>query len=83
MSLEFEYSANPAKIIFGQGVLSRTGEMIEALGCRRALVLATNFQKPDAEALAAEIGDQCAGVFGEAAMHPPLTSPKKHWHSQR
>lgn len=71
MSMAFEYSANPARIIFGEGVRSRTGEMIEELGCRRALVLATSFQKPDAETLAAELGDLCVGVFCDAAMHTP------------
>jgi maleylacetate reductase len=68
----FEYSGNPARIIFGEGALARAGEAVESLGCRRALVLSTPAQSDDAEALAGQLGDVCAGVFTSAAMHTPV-----------
>ncbi|TPG52381.1 maleylacetate reductase [Roseomonas nepalensis] len=68
----FTYEALPARVIFGAGTLARLGEEVEALGCRRALVLSTPEQRGMAEALAARLGPLSAGVFAEAAMHTPV-----------
>ena len=58
--------------MFAPGAIARTAEVIDALGCARALVLSTPHQAADAEALAATLGDKAAGVFAEAAMHTPV-----------
>ena len=68
----FVYTALPARVVFGSGTLARVPEEVRALGRRRALVLSTPQQRPEAEALAARLGDLSAGVFAEAAMHTPV-----------
>ena len=67
----FVYTALPARVVFGSGTLARVPEEVRALG-RRALVLSTPQQRPEAEALAARLGGLSAGVFAEAAMHTPV-----------
>ncbi|WP_171181271.1 maleylacetate reductase [Ruegeria sp. HKCCD8929] len=71
MTLAFEYTGSPAKIVFGSGSRGRVREMMDDLGCKRALVLATPFQKPDAESLAEDLGGLSTGVFANATMHTP------------
>jgi len=68
----FAYSANPARIIFGNGTLSQLASEVERLGAKRALVLSTPFQAQDAHRLAENLGAIAAGVFTEAAMHTPI-----------
>lgn len=68
----FTYQASPARILFGCGSRTRLAEEIAKLGRSRALVLATPFQKADAEKLAASLGDLAAGVFAQAVMHTPV-----------
>lgn len=68
----FTCTLNPARIVFGAGSLARVGEELAALGVRRALVLSTPFQEPDAAALAARLGPASAGIFAGAAMHTPV-----------
>ena len=72
MIAPFDYTTAPARIVFGSGSLARTGEMVQAIGCKAALVLSTPHQAPQAEALAASLGDLAAGVFAGAAMHTPV-----------
>ena len=72
MTAPFTASFHPARIIFGPGTLAQVADEIAGQGCARALVLSTPFQKADAEALAASLGAQAAGVFAEAAMHTPV-----------
>ena len=69
---EFELTLNPARILFAEGAISRTQEMIGALGCKSALVLCTPEQVKQAEALAASLGGSCAGVYSNATMHTPV-----------
>jgi maleylacetate reductase len=68
----FEASFNPGRILFGSGTLARVGEEVARLGCSRAFVLSTPFQRADAEALASRLGAAAAGVFTQAAMHTPV-----------
>lgn len=68
----FEASFNPGRILFGPGTLTRVGEEVARLGCSRAFVLSTPFQRADAEALASRLGAAAAGVFAQAAMHTPV-----------
>ena len=68
----FDYQGSPARILFAPGALARTAEVMDALGCSRALVLSTPHQTAEAEALAASLGAKAAGVYAEAAMHTPV-----------
>jgi len=72
MSRDFLYSGSPAHIVFGEGRSASAGEWVEKLGCRKALVLSTPYQKADAEALAVRLGPLCVGVFAGAVMHTPV-----------
>jgi maleylacetate reductase len=72
MNRDFTYSGSSAHIVFGEGKIALTGEWIEKLGCRRALVLSTPQQERDAEALAAQLGPLSVGVFSGAVMHTPV-----------
>ncbi|WP_441251893.1 maleylacetate reductase [Tardiphaga sp. 71_E8_N1_1] len=73
----FFYNTNPARIFFGQGALASVADEIRRQGCRHALVLSTPFQKTEAEALAAQLGELSAGIFSEAAMHTPVSITEK------
>lgn len=68
----FTYEVNPGRILFGPGKAQAVAEEIEGLGAKRALILATSFQRADAQRLAERIGPLAAGVFSEAAMHTPV-----------
>ncbi len=69
---EFELTVNPTRIVFSEGAISRAQEMVEVLGCKRALVLSTPEQTEQAESLAASLGNCSAGVFNNATMHTPV-----------
>lgn len=68
----FSYRGSPARIVFGAGRSVDVAKEIEALACKRALVLATPHQKRDAETLAARLGALSVGVFAGAVMHTPV-----------
>lgn len=68
----FDYQGSSAKILFGAGTRARVAEAVEALGCKRALVLSTPHQAEDAQAIVALLADRAAGLFTEATMHTPV-----------
>lgn len=68
----FTYTALPARVVFGTGTLGRIPEELRKLGCQRALVLSTPEQQDAAQNIASLIGELCAGVFTQAAMHTPV-----------
>jgi len=72
MSTRFSYAGSPARIVFGDGSRDSVRHWIMKWGATRALVLSTPHQKPDAEALAHDIGDLACGVFAGAVMHTPI-----------
>ena len=72
MTRDFLYQSQPLRVRFGAGAVRHLADEIEAIGGTRALILATPFQKDDAQALAARIGPLAVGVFAEARMHTPV-----------
>jgi maleylacetate reductase len=68
----FVYNANPGRVIFGGGTLSRLPAEVERLGLTRVLVLATPVQESYAQDISARIGARSAGVFADARMHTPV-----------
>ncbi|OJF92333.1 maleylacetate reductase [Pararhizobium antarcticum] len=72
MSRDFLYTGSPARIVFREGGSASAGEWVETLACSKALVLSTQQQKADAEALALRLGPLCVGVFAGAVMHTPV-----------
>jgi len=67
----FQYTANPARVIFGAGTLSQLPDEVGRLGLSRVLVLATPEQEAGAQSLAGKLGARAAGVFSGARMHTP------------
>ncbi|NLS21034.1 maleylacetate reductase [Rhizobium sp. P40RR-XXII] len=72
MSLSFSYQGSAAHIVFGNGTSGDVGRWVEALECRRALVLSTPHQASDAQAMSARLGHLSVGTFTEATMHTPV-----------
>ncbi|HUH87965.1 MAG TPA: maleylacetate reductase [Pusillimonas sp.] len=72
MNHEFIYEALPTRVVFGNGKLAALPDEIKRLGAGRALVLSTPAQAEWAQQVADVLGDQCAGIFSEAAMHTPV-----------
>ncbi|WP_431510376.1 maleylacetate reductase [Variovorax sp. DAIF25] len=73
----FVYNSAPQRVVFGAGALRHLAREIEALGARRALVLSTPEQRPQAERIAALLGDHAAGVFDRAVMHVPIETARE------
>src|SRR3954447_10437250 len=68
----FVYEGLPARVLFGSGTLTQLGEEVGRLGIKRAVVLATPQQEPQARALSDRLGAVWAGVFAGATMHTPV-----------
>ncbi len=73
----FVYTAQAARVVFGAGSLSQLAQEIDALGCRRALVLSTPEQRASAEMVAGLLGACAAGVFDRAVMHVPIETARE------
>ncbi len=73
----FVYTAQPARVVFGAGSLSQLAREIDALGCKRALVLSTPEQRASAERVAGLLGARAAGVFDRAVMHVPIETARE------
>lgn len=69
---DFIYNANPARVIFASGAISRLPEEVGRLGLERVLVLTTKEQQPLGEEVARLLGPACAAVFPGAVMHTPV-----------
>lgn len=72
MTRPFVFPGLSTRVVFGHGTLAQVPDEVARLGRSRALVLSTPQQEPQAQALAAALGNRAAGVFAGAAMHTPL-----------
>ena len=68
----FIFNSHPARVIFGRGTIESTASEAERLGCRRLLLISTEFQADVTGALAERLGDRVAGSFPGAQMHTPV-----------
>src|SRR6267142_929217 len=73
----FVYNGLPTRVVFGSGTSARAGEEARRIGVKRPLVLSTPEQKNEAQALAAKLGMDVAGVFSGAKMHTPVEVTEK------
>jgi maleylacetate reductase len=73
----FVYIAQPARVVFGAGVLAQLPAEIEQLGARKALVLCTPEQRASGERVAGLLGAKAAGVFDRAVMHVPIETARE------
>ncbi len=70
--MAFSYQSAPARVLFGQGSLSRLAAELAALGVGHAVVLSTPGRRDTAASVAAQLGPAAAGIFDRAAMHVPI-----------
>jgi maleylacetate reductase len=61
----------PGRVVFGAGALDRVAAETEALGVRRALVVATNSARDAADVVEVELRDLFAGRIDGVAQHVP------------
>lgn len=64
---------NGQRVRFGPGLRHDVPQELEALGCRRALILSTPEQCDCALDLAPNLGRSAAGIYSRAAMHTPVS----------
>lgn len=74
--IAFTYNALPCRVVFGRGALAQLGTEIDRLGAKRALVLSTPEQAPQAHRVAEMLGDRAAGIFPNAVMHVPIETAR-------
>ncbi|KAF5008123.1 hypothetical protein FDECE_5607 [Fusarium decemcellulare] len=67
----FEYSSNPARIVFGSGTILKLPDELSKLGASRPLLLSTPQQVSHAERVSDILQGKIAAVFSEARMHTP------------
>ena len=73
----FTYIAQPARVLFGEGMLLRLPQEIHALGARKALVLSTPEQRASADMIVRLLGDRAVGIFDRAVMHVPVETARE------
>ncbi len=73
----FEYTANPARVLFGGDTADRVREEVERLGCSRVLLLAGPAMAPAAARVRESLGVLLAARFDGAAMHTPVEVTEK------
>ncbi len=73
MIAPFAYAGSPARIVFGAGRARDVAAELARLPALRAFVVCTASQRHAAEMIAVALGDQCAALFPEAAMHTPMS----------
>ncbi|TCC20869.1 maleylacetate reductase [Kribbella speibonae] len=67
----FLHTFLPGRVVFGAGTLDQVAAEVEALGVRRALVVATNSARAAADVVEARLGDLFAGRIDGVAQHVP------------
>ncbi|MCX5268258.1 maleylacetate reductase [Streptomyces sp. NBC_00199] len=77
-ALDFTYQSQPMRVVFRPGavphaVAAETGR----LGLRRVLVVCGERGQDTARAVAAALGDECAGVHAGARMHVPAPTAER------
>jgi maleylacetate reductase len=68
----FAFRFAPGRIRFGSGAIASLPAEIEAIDCRRALVLSTPHQSGAAKRVAEILGSCAVGVYSKATMHTPV-----------
>lgn len=74
---DFVYQGLPSKVIFGTGTLANLADEVQALGCKRALILCTPRQNQQAQALLSALGGLGVGLHDGARMHTPVETTEE------
>lgn len=75
--MDFEYNANPGRVIFGRGALKKLPAELERLKFSKPLILSTPEQVGQANDVKEILGGKVAGIFSEATMHTPTNVSDK------
>uniref|UniRef100_UPI00114201EA iron-containing alcohol dehydrogenase n=1 Tax=Paenibacillus sp. tmac-D7 TaxID=2591462 RepID=UPI00114201EA len=67
----FQFESLPGRVLFGAGTLTEVSAELQALGARKALVIATADLAELAREVGALLGDLCAGIHAQAVQHIP------------
>jgi maleylacetate reductase len=70
--LSFVQEGLPVRVVFGAGRRRDLAGEVARLGIERALLITTPSKRPMAQAMAAQLGERCAGVFDRVVMHVPI-----------
>ncbi|MEU6601666.1 maleylacetate reductase [Streptomyces flaveolus] len=73
----FVHRGQVTKVVFGSGARRRIPEEVDALGCRRVLILSTPGQVDRAAEIRDLLGTAAVGSFAEAAPHTPVEITEK------
>lgn len=73
----FEYNANPGRVIFGHGTIKKLPAELERQKLSKPLLLSTPEQISQADDLKKILGGKVAGVFNQATMHTPTNVTDK------
>jgi maleylacetate reductase len=69
----FQYTALPARVVFGFGTIEKVGDEVNSLGCGRAFVLSDPHHATGAAArLMHVLGDRGRRLSTDAVMHTPV-----------
>ena len=72
-ALDFTYQAQPMRVVFRSGAVpGAVPDEAALLGLRRVLVLCDDHGLDTARAVAASLGDACAGLYAGAVTHVPV-----------
>ena len=74
---KFTYIAQSMRVVFGAGALAQLPREVELLGAKRALILSTPEQAPDAKRVAQQLGAIAVGIYSRAVMHVPLETARE------
>jgi alcohol dehydrogenase class IV/protocatechuate 3,4-dioxygenase beta subunit len=72
MTTTFAYTANPARVVFGDGTAAQAGAEATRLGASRVLLLCGPSLAAAAQPVRDALGPLLAAEFGGAAMHTPV-----------
>jgi maleylacetate reductase len=73
----FVYAAQPSRVMFGRGSLSRLADEVKALGAQKAMILCTPEQRATAQVAANLLGTLSVGIYDGAQMHVPIEGARK------
>lgn len=74
---QFVYETQSTKVVFGAGEISKVKKELQALGGKRALIIATPGNAKLPKKVANFLGELCAGIHQEAVQHVPIEVVEK------